>query len=133
MRTSLPCVLIAIALTACATQSAIRGELDESIKQYNYLLRWHKLDAASFFTSESLSEEFRDRVQAAKNMNIVDYRIKKVNYNEEKGEASVQVEIDYYTLSSNILKTLLDIQRWVYIEENGNKQWRLISLLPEFP
>lgn len=125
-------VIIIILLTACATQDTLRGELIQSVKQYNDMLRWHKLDTAGIFAIDSLSEEFRTRVEAAKNINVVDYRIIGVKYDETKNEAEVRVEIDYYNISSNTLKNLKDNQKWAYVEEAGSKQWRLKSLLPEF-
>jgi hypothetical protein len=125
-------VLIIIALSACGTYN-LRGKLDQSINQYNDLLRGHKLDAASVFAIETLSKEFSARAEAAKNMRMVDYRIVAMKYDEKKGEAEVQVEIDYYTFSTFRLKTVVDNQKWAYLEEKGTKQWRLTSLLPEFP
>ncbi len=131
-RVSFSLVVIIIALTACG-QYVLRDGFEKSIDRYNEMVRWHKFDEASLFTTESLSEEFGARVKAAKNVKVIDYRIVKTKYDGKKGEAEVRVEIDYYTLSTNRLKTLLDIQKWAYFEENGTKQWRLVSLLPEFP
>ena len=132
MRTFLLTVFILIVFMACATQEALRGELMNEVKHYNDMLRWHKLDEAGMFVTGPLSEEFRARVEAAKNINVVDYRIVGMKYDEARNEADVQVEIDYYNISSNILKTLRDAQKWAYLEEAGSKQWRLKSLLPEF-
>jgi len=120
-----------ITLVACSAQS-MRGNFEMSINQYSELVRKHNLDAASLFTTEALAEEFRARVKAAKNMRVVDYRIVGTKYYEEKGEAEAQVEIDYYTLATYRLKTLVDVQKWAYLDEGGKKQWRLTSLLPEF-
>jgi len=129
----LPIVLV-IALATCApTQSSIREELNESITKYNDLVRWHKLDAAGLFPADAISEEFRTRAKAAKNVRVVDYRVVRMNYDTERNEAAVQVEIDYYTLTANRLKSLIDSQKWAYVTENGIKQWKLMSLLPEFP
>ena len=77
-------------------------------------------------------EGFSARVRAAKNMRVVDYRITGVKLDEQKAEAEVRVEIDYYTLSAYRLKTLVDTQKWAYVDQGGAKQWRLVSLLPEF-
>jgi hypothetical protein len=125
--------LITTVCIACSPRQAIREEFEMSVKKYNDTIRWHDMNSASLFAAESLDEEFRARVRVAKNVQVVEYRILRTKYNEEKGEAEVQVEIDYYHLSSNRLKTLVDTQKWAYIKEDGEKHWRLMSLLPEFP
>lgn len=125
--------LIFVVLTACSTHLAMRKQLDESITKYNKLLSIQSFDAAGFFAAETIAKEFSARTKAAKNIKVVDHRIVRVKYEEETGKAEVEVEIQYYTISSYQLKTLLDIQKWAYITGNSTKQWRLISLLPEFP
>lgn len=133
MRKILIMMIIATVIVACSSKQAIRGELEISVKKYNDTIRWHDMNSAIMFSAESLDEEFSARVKAAKNVQVVEYRILRTKYNGEKGEAEVQVEIDYYHLSSNRLKTLVDIQKWAYIREGGEQHWRLMSLLPEFP
>ncbi len=129
IRVFAPCILLLIFLISC---SSVHGQFEKSLTDYNDMLRWHKLDEASAFASDALSQEFMIRVKAAKNMKIFDYRILRKKYNEAKNEAEVQVEIEYYMLSTNALKSLVDIQKWAYVEENGSKQWKLMSLLPDF-
>ena len=123
--------LIIIVCAACATHS-MRGDFEKSINGYGELVRQHKFDAASVFATGAMAEEFASRAKNAKNVKMVDYRIVGIRYNEEKGEADVQAEIDYYTLSAFRLKTLVDIQKWVYMDEGGKKQWKLTTTLPEF-
>ncbi len=123
--------LIVIAFACCATHS-MRGDFEKSINGYGELVRQHKFDAASVFATEAMAEEFLSRARNTKNVKMVDYRIVGISYNEEKGEADVQAEIDYYTLSAFRLKTLVDTQKWVYVYEGGTKQWKLKTALPEF-
>lgn len=131
MRSTLLCSLIILALLGCGGIN-MRGNLDESITQYNDFLRKHMLDAASLFTTETLAREFEARAAAAKGMRMIDYRIVGVKYDGAKGEAEARVEIDYYSLSTYRMKTLTDNQKWAYLEERGSKRWRLTSSLPEF-
>ncbi|HBG93430.1 MAG TPA: hypothetical protein DDX12_08200 [Nitrospiraceae bacterium] len=126
-------MLAAIALSACMPAMSVRTEFDDSINKYNKFLSSQSFDAAGFFASESIAKEFSARVKAAKNIKVIDRRIVSVGYDEEKGTAQVEVEIDYYSLSSYRMRTLLDIQKWAYVTESGFKHWRLMSLLPEFP
>ncbi|RJQ40541.1 MAG: hypothetical protein C4550_03365 [Nitrospiraceae bacterium] len=126
-------MLAAIAFSACMPAMSVRTELDDSINKYNKFLASQSFDAAGFFASESIAKEFSARVKAAKNVKVIDRRIVRVGYDEKNGTAQVEVEIDYYSLSSYRMKTLLDIQKWAYVTESGFKHWRLMSLLPEFP
>ncbi len=123
-------IIISMTLAACAP--GLRAEFDKSMNQYRDLVRLNKMELAASFTTDALMGEFGARVQAAKNVRVVDYRVAGVKFDEQKGEAEVRVEIDYYTFSAYRLKTLVDTQKWAYLEERGKKQWRLVSLLPEF-
>jgi len=131
MRTILLGALIVLSLTACGSYN-MRAKMDESVTQYNNLLRTQKLDAAGLFVSGTLAKEFAARAEAARKVRILDYRILATRYDEKENEAEVKVEIDYYSLSTYRMKTLVDVQKWAYREEGGTRQWRLTSLLPEF-
>lgn len=131
MRTVLS-ILVVIAFTACSTHMASHETFQMSVDRYNELLSEQKFDAARLFASDTIAEEFNIRAKAAKNIKVIAYHIVNAKYEESKGEAEIEVEIEYYTLSSYRLKALLDIQKWAYVTEKGTKQWRLMSLLPEF-
>jgi len=124
-------MLLVLYLSSCGSFS-MRGKLDQSVDRYNDLVRGKKLDAASLFAAESLSREYGERAEKARNLKIVDYRVLGTKYDEKKSEAEVRVEIDYVSASTYLLKTVVDVQRWAYLEEGGKKRWRLTSLLPEF-
>ena len=126
-------LLISVALVSCNMQKTIRADFEKSLKSYNESVRWHHLEVASLFPSDSISREYKERARKANNSAVVDYRIMDVTYDDAKKEAEVKVEMDYYTLSSSTLRTLVDNQKWVYQEKEGIGLWRLISLLPEFP
>lgn len=130
-RSLLACSLWIFLLGAFAC-SSVHGKFEQSLTDYNDLLRWHKLEEASLFASDSISAEYMNRVMASKNMKVFDYHIVRTKYDQAKNEAEVMVEFQYYTFATNTLKTLVDIQKWAYVNENGNKQWKLMSLLPEF-
>jgi hypothetical protein len=125
-------LLVLIVVTAVACTQSLRAEFEATADQYGTLLRKGRMDLASSFTTDALMEEFSARARAAKNMRVIDYRVMGVKFDEAKGEAEVKAEIDYFTFSSYRVKTLVDIQKWAYLEEGGKKQWRLVSLFPEF-
>ncbi len=109
-----------------------REQFQRSVEVYNELLALQKLDEAVFFTTEELAREFSERAQAAKNIKINECNIINVTYDESRGLAEVQVQIEYYSLNSYRLKTLSDVQKWAYVSAGGVKSWRLLSPLPEF-
>jgi hypothetical protein len=130
MRTFLSVLIIAITLAACGPN--LREKFDESLNQYSALVRWNDLDAAGMFAADSRREDFIARTRAAKNVKVMDYRIVRTRYDEKKHRASVDVEIEYYLLSSARLKTLRCTEEWAYGEEKKPNGWRLMSLFPEF-
>ncbi len=119
-----------VALGSCTTMS--RDEFDKTTRDYLIVLRWQNFETASLFAASSIRDEFERRVEDAKNVEVLDYRIINVDYDEPKKKATVNVEISYRMLSSNQVRTLVDKQVWSYGEENGSKQWRLMSVLPKF-
>ncbi len=129
MRTFLSVLIIAITLAACGPN--LREKFNESLNQYSALVRWNDLDAAGMFAADSRREDFIARTRAAKNVKVMDHRIVGMTYDEKKRRASVNVEIEYYLLSSARVKTLRCTEEWAYGEDKRDG-WRLMSLFPEF-
>lgn len=127
--TCLLLLCLLMVFTSCSSYNR-KFEFEKSLETYNDMVRWHKLDEAGLFAADAVFREFMARLKAAEDMRTVEYRILKVQYDEVKNEAEVRVEIQYYLASKNILKSLVDVQKWVYMP-NG-KQWKLMSLFPEF-
>ncbi len=125
-------LLVAAALFSCATGNSAREDCSKISMSYNDLLRWHRFEDAGPYIADSIAEEYRQRVEMAKNVKFADYRLVNFSFDEKKKEASIKIEIDYYTNSSPKLRTVVDEQRWIYEGEDGKGAWKLISLLPEF-
>lgn len=125
-------LLLTAVLVSCNTPENIKANLENDYRSYNEKLRWHKLDEAGHFPADSIADAYKERVKAAKNVAVVDYRVTDVKFDEKKKEAEVKVEIDYYKLNTLILRTVTDNQKWAYQGEKGKGHWRLMSLLPDF-
>lgn len=129
---------IIISLSSCASYEAMpefRDEYERSITEYNNLLRSEEFEQAGRFVVDSLREEFDAKAKAAKNVQIIDHQISSVDSEILlKGAAIVTVQINYTIPPSSEVKTLVDSQKWsyVYVESEGRKRWRLMTLLPEF-
>lgn len=108
-------------------------EFEKNFRSYNELVRWHQLEEASLFPADSISAGYRERLAAAKNVAVVDFRVIDIKYDEKKKEAEAKVEIDYYRHDTLSLKTVIDNQKWMYQGKKGKSLWRLMSLLPDFP
>ena len=133
MKTLFFSLLLTAVLVSCSTQMSIKADFEKNFRSYNELVRWHQLEEASLFPADSISAGYRERLKAAKNVAVVDYRVMDIKYDEKKKEAEVKVEIDYYRHSTLSLKTVIDNQKWAYQEKEGKGLWRLMSLLPDFP
>lgn len=133
MRTLFISFFIAVSLVCCATQKNSREDLEENFKNYNELVRWRQFEDASNYPADSISGEYEERLKAAKNVMIVDWRVINLKFGEKMKKAEVKVEIDYYNIFSPRVRTVIDKQKWAYQENKGKGLWRLMSLLPEFP
>jgi hypothetical protein len=131
MRALMLALIMAIALAGCSSY-AIHDQFDRSLDAYNEAIRWLQWGTVSLYTENSIREESDARAAAAKDVRMIDYRIVNKTYDAEKGEATVAVDIDYYKVPSLTVRTVRYTEKWVYLDENGTKRWRLTSLLPEF-
>lgn len=110
-----------------------RGDFEDSSRGYNKMVRWEEsAQACLIYADKAIRDQFLARVEAAKEVKIVDYRIKTLECEGDRKSATARVEMDYYIPPSTRVKTLEDVQKWVYFENEEVTGWRLISLFPEF-
>jgi len=126
---------IFLLLTSCQyfRESGLNSDFDKATREYFRMVRWHELERAPLtFIADPLRDEFRRRLEAARNVQITDYRVRNMECRAGEGKGEVTVEWDYYIPPSFNLKTLEDPQRWEYVEEKNKKGWMLMTLFPEF-
>lgn len=126
-------LLLAVLLVSCATEHSIRADFEKNMKSYNESVRWHQLEDATHFASQSVLGAYRDGLKAARHVVVVDYRVINIQYDEITKKAEAVVEIDYYTSSSARMRTATDNQKWAYEGKGAEGVWRLISPFPAFP
>ena len=125
--------MIIISLAACSNYVYdLRGQFDNSLQKYNQLYRWSEFDDASVFYADPRSAGALSRLEAAKNVKIVDLHVRSILLDEIKRKATVDVDIEYHFRTTTRVKSLRDRQEWAYKDEPGLTGWRLISPLPEF-
>jgi len=124
--------MTALFSVSCTLFVDVSEEFGDALTAYTRFIRWGEFDRAGFFADESVADEFRARLRDAHGVKIVELRVVDTDYDEERGEATVSIEMDYYLPSSMQVRTLTDVQQWVYREGRGGKRWRLVSLPPVF-
>jgi hypothetical protein len=111
----------------------IADEFTSTSKGYARIIRWHEFDKSTLvYIDEPLRKDFQKRIMAADQVKLVDYRVKDLECWPEKGTAEVTVEWDYYVPPSVTVKTLIDPQKWRYVEDKNRGGWLLTTLLPVF-
>jgi uncharacterized protein YceK len=127
--------MFTLTLAGCSTLKNINigGEFEKSSRSYIQLVRWQEFESAAVtYVSPSQQEPYRERIKAAGEVKVADYRVKMIVCDPVKGEATVKVEFDYYRPPSTRVHTVEDLQKWSYEGDNDQRSWRLKSLLPEF-
>jgi hypothetical protein len=122
-------------LTSCQSfrENKLNEDFDKATKNYFIMVRWHELEKAPLtFIDDPLRAEFKRRVEAARNVQISDFRVKNMECRPGESKGEVTVEWEYYLPPSFSLKTVEDPQKWEYVEENDKKGWMLKTLFPEF-
>ena len=119
--------------TGCRTTGIALEQFDRSSRDYNRMVRWEEFAMANIaYVDKGIREAYEKRVEAAKGVKVVDFRIVSYECDPVKGTATVDAEFDYYILPSATVKTVRDTQKWVYREGAEGMGWRLTTLLPEF-
>lgn len=135
IRKILPAAMLPLLLAACTTLKNINAgsEFEKSSRNYIQLVRWQEFESAAVTHVDAAQlEEYRKRVREAGEVKVADYRVRAMECDPVKGEATVKVEFDYYRPPSVKVLTVEDVQKWSYEDENGRRVWRLKTLLPEF-
>jgi hypothetical protein len=125
--------IVCLMLTACATQTGLNEGLDQSVKSYNKMLRWHEIENAvlTYCDSNQRDESLKQAAALKKRgLSVTDFRIISKKYITEKKTGDVVAEFDYYILPSNKINTISNRQEWVY--EESSKSWKLKCGLPKF-
>lgn len=128
------CVIALTGGCESMTNKKICWQLEQNSKSYNHMIRWNEMDkAAVALPPENLRDEFREKVRASKGVKITDVRVKSQECSPRKGEATVLIDIEYYREPSVTVKTIEDLQKWRYVEEEKDERvWRLMTLPPDF-
>jgi len=120
-------------LAGCASMRITRETLDDTLRDYQQMLRWNEAPSAVAFVSEPMKPAYIEKATGFNRVKIVDYRIKSVDFSKEQKKATAVVEYDYHLKSGLTIKTVVDTQKWEYIDTKETEGWRLTSYPPAFP
>jgi hypothetical protein len=119
-------LMLLLLLTGCAGKNRIH-KFSEISKSYQRALEMSDYRLASKYVDPSGGRPAPD-VRRYANIQIVRYTIININVSEDKQSIEQDVELQYYLLDQNRLKTAKDQQVWRYKEED--KVWVLQTGLP---
>jgi hypothetical protein len=119
-------LLLLLLLIGCAGKSRIH-KFGQISKSYQRALEMSDYRVASKYVDPS-GVPSAAQVKRYANIQIVQYTIANVHVSEDKQSIEQDVELQYYLLDQNRLKTANDHQVWRYKE--GDKVWVLQTGLP---
>ena len=122
-------------ITACADRMLSCESFTQNMKAYNRLIRWHEVENAGMhYLEPTLRDTFMKSAAEMKKRGVIitDYRILTSECLQEKRNAEVIAEFDYYVQPSVRVKTLTYRQQWNYGEKDESKVWKTNSGLPVF-
>jgi hypothetical protein len=111
------------------TERGRMEEFEDTSRAFDFsLLRadWHK--AADFINAPELKANIN--FESFKKIKVVDCRPTRIIASEDKNSVKREVDLQYFLVDRNILRTIPYVQQWEYLETG--KGWMLKSGLPVF-
>jgi 23S rRNA G2069 N7-methylase RlmK/C1962 C5-methylase RlmI len=122
--------LVAMLIPACAgmQERDKLTKLDKTLREYAAHLRWARyFDAHDHIYARDGSKPGLD-VDRYDDYRIASMNIIRSDLNEDKTEAVVYAEIQYYSDTTGTIRKVNEVQDWWYHEEN--KRWYMEGDLP---
>lgn len=131
LQTSMIAMLAIALLSACASNQH-KKTLDETLRQYEIIVRWSQWDGAvdflapSYLAENPVSRLDMDRLRLFR---VTQYNVRSaVPFNDGMGLQQV-VEIRLFNRNRAVERSLIDRQEWRYNEER--ERWFLHTGLPD--
>ena len=134
-RVSIFVLAVVLCLPACNPVQRIKDrqqfeDLNTATDTFRKLIRWGYYDqAAKYIRARDGSAPQPDLVEAAR-FKVTHYTVVSTIMADDKQDAEVVANIEYYEVESGIAKTIRDQQHWWL--EPEQKRWFLSSGLPDF-
>lgn len=120
--------LVGAGISGCATfpldPFEFTRSLSESQRKYTQYVRWGEFELASRFVDADLRADYLAKLEPFEaSIRLGDYEIRQIDYDDEKLNADVDVTYEGYHLSSLVVKTVHESQKWS--RDTGSKTWWL--------
>jgi hypothetical protein len=123
-------ILLLAILPACAAGLKPADSFGEVHKEFAKRLMWRDYDSAASFMDESCREDFLDKFDERGDIQVLEARPTLVQFEgSDRQRAVTRLDVDYYRLPSNALKTLQVRLEWQY----QDKTWQIVSPFPDLP
>ena len=98
-----------------------------AVEEFNQALRWDHQSVASSYLSPMAEEELGARIRkVAKEVNIVDAEVIRVQFDPDGEGADCLVEFSWYGFNDLSVRTGQEVQRW----KRFGKSWLLMERMP---
>ena len=124
-------IVLIVLVTGCAGLAAQQRmeQLSQMTKSYERALKMSDYRKASHFCSASQQDKPTVNFEYYANIKIVRYKVTSHHVSADHLSAEQDVELQYYWLDQNILKTKIHHQVWHY--DRQRKAWLLQTGLPD--
>jgi len=125
-------IFTSLLLSGCASSNKQAKSLDETLKQYEMVIRWSQWDAAAdylsidYLTNHPISRLDMDRLRLFK---VTQYIIRSAIPFDDGLAMRQVVQIKLFNKNRAVERTLIDQQEWRYDTES--ERWFLHSGLPD--
>jgi hypothetical protein len=99
-----------------------RDALEDAQKRYTNCIRWRDAGKAVKYVVPELREKFLAHAAELDNLEISDYEVGEIDYDDEDNTARVDVTYRGYSLAHLVERKIHVTQEW---ERSGNNDWRV--------
>ena len=127
-------LLLFLMLCGCGVLNSREGDRKAAFDNFTKYLRYQLYPAAASYFAPELRDEFLDRMERVKGLNVTDVRLVRVDVKEDGTRVDARLEMDYYLLPSVTVKTLRIDQVWRHREDSPEGNGFFITTpFPAFP
>ena len=81
---------LTLSVSACSVLFPIKDEFERNSKEYGQMLRWQEFEkAAGIYVDPPLRDAYRKRIEAARDVKVVDYRVTSVDCDRRPARPTV--------------------------------------------
>lgn len=118
--------MILVGLAGCASDPR-QTTMDQALRSYEKSIKWGSFADAQKLIQQPQAQDLLDRYQA---IEVISYEVLRQEIVGDFEQINQVVEIKFYHEQQATIKTIRDIQVWIYDEDRVS--WVLTTGLPDF-